>query len=362
MNRTPRSTSRRASRHCRPNDARHVAVEAVELERLFGFLGQVDRLGRRALHLVGQLVAGDARRERLSCRRSGRSARCCTAAACRAGRAAPRRDMPSGGARSRIGSPTDRSSVPCEVGRHVAARPVLGAADRPAAGVEHHDEAGQVLVHAAQAVVHPRAQARAAAEDFAASSSAAWPSRAAASRRSSSGGTRCRRRTPPRCGNRSLTHLPHWPYCLNFQRGSTMRPSFLCPPRPKVFTFTVLLSMPIHRRLVVERVDLARPAVHEQEDDALGLCRTRRRLRRERIGELRLGCGGLRRRKSASSSRPERATPVNPAPISQRNSRRVRPAKTVSSLCHSSIPCELISLKGADKYRIEPQRSQRTRR
>ena len=48
-------------------------------------------------------------------------------------------------------------------GRHVAARPVLGAADRPAGAVEHHDEAGQVLVHRAEAVVHPRAQRRAAA-------------------------------------------------------------------------------------------------------------------------------------------------------------------------------------------------------
>ena len=52
-------------------------------------------------------------------------------------------------------------------GRHVAARPVLGAADRAAAGIEHHDEAGQVLVDAAQAVVDPRAQRGAAAEDAA---------------------------------------------------------------------------------------------------------------------------------------------------------------------------------------------------
>ena len=73
-----------------------------------------------------------------------------------------------------------------------------------------------------------------------------------------------------RCGNRSLTHLPHWPYCLNFHRGSTMRPWFLCPPRPKVLTVDRLVVHADHRRLVVERVDVARAAVHEQEDDALG--------------------------------------------------------------------------------------------
>ena len=47
-----------------------------------------------------------------------------------------------------------------------------------------------------------------------------------------------------RLGNRSLTHLPHWPYCLNFQRGSTIRPWFLWPPRPKVLTAMVWLSRP----------------------------------------------------------------------------------------------------------------------
>src|ERR1044072_4804900 len=43
-----------------------------------------------------------------------------------------------------------------------------------------------------------------------------------------------------RCGNKSDTHLPHWPYCLKFHFGSTIRPWFLCPPRPKVLTVIVL--------------------------------------------------------------------------------------------------------------------------
>src|SRR6516162_3807404 len=45
-----------------------------------------------------------------------------------------------------------------------------------------------------------------------------------------------------RCGNRSLTHLPHWPYCLNFHFGPTTRPSFFLPLRPNVLTGTVLPS------------------------------------------------------------------------------------------------------------------------
>ena len=49
----------------------------------------------------------------------------------------------------------------------------------------------------------------------------------------------------PTLGKRSETHLPDWPYCLNFQRGSTIRPSFLFPPRPAVLTLTVWLSRPI---------------------------------------------------------------------------------------------------------------------
>ena len=146
---------------------------------------------------------------------------------------------------------------------------------------------------------------------------------------SSSGGTRCRPRSVPRCGNRSLTHLPHWPYCLNFHFGPTTRPSFLCPPRPKVFTGIVLPSSVVQLRLVVERVDVAGPAVHEQEDDALRLGRRsaaasapagwptspRRRPR-----------GGLPREEAvARRAGPVSARPVNPAPACQRNSRRVRP-------------------------------------
>src|SRR3954451_18544211 len=39
-----------------------------------------------------------------------------------------------------------------------------------------------------------------------------------------------------------------------------------------------------HGGFIVERVDMARAAVHEEEDDAFGLGRKRRRARSERIG------------------------------------------------------------------------------
>ena len=47
-----------------------------------------------------------------------------------------------------------------------------------------------------------------------------------------------------RLGNNSLTHLPDWPYCLNFHFGPTTRPSFFLPPRPKVLTGIVWPSSP----------------------------------------------------------------------------------------------------------------------
>ena len=95
-----------------------------------------------------------------------------------------------------------------------------------------------------------------------------------------------------RCGNRSLTHLPHWPYCLNFHFGPTTRPWFFVPAAAEGLDRDRLAVQLVQLRLVVERIDLAGTAVHEQEDDALGLRRQRRLLRSERIAELRHALGG----------------------------------------------------------------------
>ena len=165
------------------------------------FLAQIDRLGSVLLHREGQLVAGDPGGQVAVVAARGDGARRCTRASVVEQVALHARSLiPAGAFRSRIGVAGRAEDRALVGGRHVAARPVLGAADRAAGRVEHHDEAGQVLVHAPQAVVDPRAQARAALRGSCPCSSAASPSRGSASRRSSSGGTRCRRRRWPGAG------------------------------------------------------------------------------------------------------------------------------------------------------------------
>ena len=61
--RTPRSTSRRASRQRPPKSARLGIVEAVQLLRRLGFAADVGRFGRRHLHAERELVRLHARRQ-----------------------------------------------------------------------------------------------------------------------------------------------------------------------------------------------------------------------------------------------------------------------------------------------------------
>ena len=250
MKRTPRSTSRRASRHARPKSSVCGFVEAVQrLASSPVSWRQVDRLGGVLLHLDTP-----ARSWRCGRRGSVLSARrrrvlgVVLVERVEQARAACRRSCPAGGCRSRIGvagRAEDRRPGrwrACSRSTSSSA-PLIG----PPVGSSMTTKPGRFSFDAAQAVVDPRAEARAAARGSCRCSSAASPSRGSASRRSSSGGRRCRRRRSPRCGNRSLTHLPHWPYCLNFHFGPTTRPSFFLPPRPKVLTVD---------RLAVERVQL----------------------------------------------------------------------------------------------------------
>ncbi len=60
--RTPRSTSRRAIRHCRPIVCRLVAVQAVQLLRVLRFLRRVERFRGGGLHAIGQFERLDAGR------------------------------------------------------------------------------------------------------------------------------------------------------------------------------------------------------------------------------------------------------------------------------------------------------------
>ena len=60
MKRTPRSTSRRASRQRRPKSRVRLSSMPYSSLRRLGLLAQIDRLRGVRLHLEGQLVAGDA--------------------------------------------------------------------------------------------------------------------------------------------------------------------------------------------------------------------------------------------------------------------------------------------------------------
>ena len=58
--RTPRSTSRRASRHCRPKGPDVFVIELVELLRELGLAAQIGDLGRAELQAGGEFVGSDA--------------------------------------------------------------------------------------------------------------------------------------------------------------------------------------------------------------------------------------------------------------------------------------------------------------
>ena len=88
------------------------------------------------------------------------------------------------------------------------------------------------------------------------------------------------------CGNRSVTSMPAWP-CLRCLYGEgRIFPSRRL--RPLAFTKLghALAGVFVQRRLGVERVDVRRPAVHEQEDEVLGPRREVRRLGRERVAVI----------------------------------------------------------------------------
>ena len=147
-----------------PELLRALVVQAVQCFGLFRLLADVHDFGRVRLHPVAPV-----RRRRYAlpgrCRRDWRAD-------------APRSVCPAGpgwraalpGIRPARGEVENRRAGCAEHGSligggHEAARPVRRAADRPAPVVGHHDEAGQVLVLAAQSIRDPRADGRMALQD-----------------------------------------------------------------------------------------------------------------------------------------------------------------------------------------------------
>lgn len=172
-------------------------------------------------------------------------------------------------------------------GGHVAARPVLRAGNRPAGRVEHDHETGQVLVHASQPVVHPRAQTGTAGEDPAGvhlQHGRAVDGRIGGHRVDEgdvvdAGGQVGKEIADPLAALAILLELPLRP------DDATFVPLAAAAER---FDRHGLAIEFVELGLVFEGIDLARPAVHEEENYALGLGRKMRRLGGQRVGELRL--------------------------------------------------------------------------
>ena len=76
--------------------------------------------------------------------------------------------------------------------------------------------------------------------------------------------------------NSSLTSMPLWPYFWNLNGEGNAAP--VLRSVRQVRHRQLLAGVFCKRRLGIERIDVARPAVHEQVDDALGLGRKMRQL------------------------------------------------------------------------------------
>ena len=121
--------------------------------------------------------------------------------------------------------------------------------------------------------------------------------------------------------NSSLTSMPLWPYFWNGTASAAPRRSCArCAGWARQRLAVVL----VEQRLGVERVDVRRPAVHEQVDDPLGLAGEVRRLRGQRVD---VGRGRPGRGPSEPSSASTPARPSMPSPCRRgSSSRRVRKA------------------------------------
>ena len=68
---------------------------------------------------------------------------------------------------------------------------------------------------------------------------------------------------PPMSGSRSLTHLPHWPYCFHSQGLGITTPGLLWNSSTFLAGVQLLAGFADQQRFVVEGVALARRARHE---------------------------------------------------------------------------------------------------
>ncbi len=165
-------------------------------------------------------------------------------------------------------------------GRQKTAAEAIHAARRDHAAVEH-DEAGQVLALAAQAVGDPGAHAGAALLAVAGVHEIVGVG--VLGELETIERTTARSSTQvPMCGNRSLTGMPLWPYWRNFQGLFSTLPTL-----SNCVGWTLAwIGWPFSRssRGLGSNVSTCdTPAVHEQKDHVLGPGRKVRRLRRQGV-------------------------------------------------------------------------------
>ena len=260
-----------------------LVVHPVEFLRRLGFLREVHGLGRVELHLGSEFVARDARSE-VRVIRAWRlvlgvvfAQRVEHAALHRRGHSVRALQIKNG-----IACGAQHGAL---IARgHVAAGPIFCAADRPADRIEHHSKAGQILACAAEAVVHPRAETRAAGKDF--------PRVHLQHRRTVDRRVGGHRMDEPdivharREVREKIAHmLAALPVLLELPLRSDHAALVPFSAAAKGLHINRLPVERVERGLVVKRVHLARPAIHEEENDALRLRREVRLLRRERIRE-----------------------------------------------------------------------------
>ena len=146
---------------------RAVLIKAVQFLEVFRFGVEIDRLGRAHLHLVSQLVAGDARGQRGIVNALAQVATVVLVelvdehSLLFATHVASILQVQN---RRRTAGVHDDALIRR---RHITAGPVLGTADGATGAVEHHHVPRQVFVHRAQSVIHPRTHRRPATEDAA---------------------------------------------------------------------------------------------------------------------------------------------------------------------------------------------------
>ena len=120
------------------------------------------------------------------------------------------------------------------------------------------------------------------------------------------------------------------------------------PAATKGFDFDRLVVHPVHVRLVVKRVDLARPAVHVKEDHRFGFGRKMGLLRRERVCPFRLpisrACltGKKALLQQPGESDASKARPCLPEPFPAGPSAKV-PSRCAACLAHRLDPCFLLN-------------------